>query len=288
MEVAVVGVIAYVSFLLAEALHLSGILSLFVCALVISHYALCRLSRPARATMLHAFNTLALVAEQLIFIYCGLAALDRAAWTIARPGLVLSLVAVVGCLLLAARAVAVAAALALSNWMAAPGAPRISAAEALVVWWAGCMRGAVSVAIAAHHFAVVAPGANRTPLAPPAPGSTEEEQMRTHASVIAAAFLVVLISTILFSSLTRPFLALVLPAAMAGSPHPPSPCDADAMQDADAPPEDGAAASWLHRTWAAADARYLAPLLGSTWEASAAAARDEHQRGAYTELLSRF
>jgi hypothetical protein len=45
-------------------------------------------------------------------------------------------------------------------WLQGSAAHRISFREAAVVWWAGSMRGAVSmIAIATtHHFAVVTPG----------------------------------------------------------------------------------------------------------------------------------
>jgi sodium/hydrogen exchanger-like protein 6/7 len=308
LEVAVVGVMAYCAFLLAEALRLSGILALFAAALAISHYGLRCLSRGARSTTRHAFDTLAFVCEQLIFLYTGVAALDRAAWEVARPGEVLALLGTLGALLLLARALTVLAVMALSNALAG-GAParRMSVREACVVWWAGLMRGAVSVAIATHHFAVAAPGAPRAP--PPPAGSAEAEELRTHASVVATAFLIVLISTVLFSGCTCPFLARVLPSAMAGAAANTAAaapaCRRRSVWDAEADESSGGernnddahengdgdgdadAPGWLHRAWRAADERFLAPLLGGAgaWEAQEAAMSGE--RGAYTELLSR-
>jgi NhaP-type Na+/H+ or K+/H+ antiporter len=190
LEVAVIGVLAYISFLLAEACHLSGILALFAAALAVSHYGMRCLSRAARSTTAHAFATLSFVCEQLIFLYTGLAALDRAAWTVARPTEVLALLGTLGALLLGARALTVAVVTAIGNRIAGRRS-HMGAREAMVVWWAGLMRGAVSVAIATHHFAVVAPGAPRLP--PPLPGSPEAEELRTHASVIATSFIIVLI-----------------------------------------------------------------------------------------------
>jgi sodium/hydrogen exchanger-like protein 6/7 len=312
LEVAVVGVMAYCAFLLAEALRLSGILALFAAALAISHYGLRCLSRGARSTTRHAFDTLAFVCEQLIFLYTGVAALDRAAWEVARPGEVLALLGTLGALLLIARALTVLAVMALGNALAGGAAARrMSVREACVVWWAGLMRGAVSVAIATHHFAVAAPGAPRAP--PPPPGTPEAEELRTHASVVATSFLLVLISTVIFSGFTRPFLARVLPSAMAGaaaaSTAAPacrrrsggggasaslSSWDAEAEASAMAHGENedddadgGDAPGWLHRVWRAADERFLAPLLGGAgaWEAQEAALSGE--RGAYTELLNR-
>ena len=294
LEVAVVGVLAYISFLLAEAVHLSGILSLFAAALAVSHYAMRCLSRGARSTTLHAFETLSFVCEQLIFLYTGVAALDRAAWAIARPGEVLVLIATIGVLLLAGRAVTVAAVMVTSKLLGARRA--MSAREACVVWWAGLMRGAVSVAIATHHFAVVAPGTAHAALPPD--GTPAAEEMRTHASVVATSFIIVLASTVVFSAGTRPFLSRVLPSAMAGTATAQRDAANGAWPGVDLPLQEeelvprrqgdddgGEDAPLLHRLWRAADERYLAPLLGgpAAWEAQEQAARDER----YTELLSR-
>ena len=293
LEVAVNAVVAYVAFLLAEALGLSGILSLFVAALAISHYGLRCMSRAARSTTLNASSTMSFLCEQVIFVYTGLAALDRAAWTLARPSEVVALVASLGTLLLASRALSVAAVAATGSCLQSSAAHRISLREAAVVWWAGATRGAVSIAIATHHFAVVAPG-RETRLPQPHPGTPEAEELRTHASVLAAAFLLVLLSTIVFSAGTRPFLLRVLPEAIADEGHsggngngtcawPGAPADENGVTSAQpdgAADDDGSpgtpTTSWLHRAWRGMDER-LAPLLLQ-------APPVDRLHGAYTEM----
>ena len=259
LEVAVISLVAYLAYLLAESLGLSGILSIFVAALAVSHYGMRCISRPARNVTLHAVSALSFLSEQTIFVYTGLATLDRAVWALARPGEVFALVSSVGALLLASRALTVAAVAVAGNWLHGPSAHCISFREAAVVWWAGSMRGAVSVAIATHHFAVVAPGRGAMLV----PNTSEaDDELRTRASVIAATFFTVLGSTIVFSAGTRPFLLRVLPEAVASADGAHGACtsplvDADG---GDAPSEENEA-SWLHRMWRGMDERYLAPLL---------------------------
>ena len=140
---------AYLSYLMGDVLGFSGILSLFVCAVAISHYALhnisgtrCQESRPpvgmgvggglasqsggassdasagpppsqpagrwqlstrpphlaspptstprcaveSRTTTIYAFHTLSYVSEGIIFVYCGLDALDPLKWQVGRAG----------------------------------------------------------------------------------------------------------------------------------------------------------------------------------------------------------
>ena len=263
LEVAVIAVMAYIAFLLAEAGGLSGILALFVAALAISHYGLRCISPLARSTTLYAFSTLSFLCEQIIFVYTGIAALDRAAWAMARPGEVFALVASLGTLLLASRALTVAAVAVAGNWLQGSAGHRISRREAAVVVWAGSMRGAVSIAIATHHFAVVTPG-RETRLPQPPPGTPEAEQLRTHASVIAAAFLIVLLSTICFSAGTHRFLQLVLPEAVAaadGNGHSECAWPSNSAPDDVAAADEAEDGGMLHRVWRGIDEGYLSPLL---------------------------
>lgn len=281
LEFAVISLGAYLAFLLAESLQLSGILSLFVAALAISHYGLRCISREARSTTLHAFSALSFICEQTIFVYTGIATLDRAAWAWARPGEVFALVSSLGALILASRALTVAAVAAIgkhdgpaaSRYASSGGgslANHISFPGAAVVWWAGAMRGAVSVAMATKHFAVMTPGrAEIHPL--PQPGTPEAAELHTRASVIAACLIIVCVSTVFCSACTRPFLLRVLPEAVACADGERAACLDDAEVD------DGYE-SMLQRVWRGMDDRYLAPLLLQEHAPS------NRQSGAYTEL----
>lgn len=59
-EVALIGMLGYLSYLAGELAGLSGIVTLFCCAVAISHYALHNVSAPARVT---------LVTQPSFFIY---------------------------------------------------------------------------------------------------------------------------------------------------------------------------------------------------------------------------
>ena len=202
-------------------------------------------------------------------------------------------VATLGTLLLLTRALAVFPALAAGNMLSRNTAREqisracaclagavlclrlfvfVTVRESAVIWWAGSTRGAVSIAIATHQFAVAPPMARTDDPA-------KAELQRSNASVIAAATLIVLTSSICFSGLTRPFLARVLPSALAGAAEASAELYSSLAEDEAPSPR----SNWLFRAWDAVDRRYLAPVLGS--EAS------EHARlihsGHTTELLER-
>lgn len=79
-EVSLVGALAFLCYLIAELLGLSGILALFFCGMAVSHYALQHVSRPSQAALLNAFRTLSYLLEGFIFLYVGRDALDPVKW----------------------------------------------------------------------------------------------------------------------------------------------------------------------------------------------------------------
>ena len=83
-EVALVGMLGYLSYLTGELLGLSGIVTLFCCAVAISHYALHNVSSMSRVTIVSAFQTLSYVSEGAIFIYVGMDMLDPIKWKVCR------------------------------------------------------------------------------------------------------------------------------------------------------------------------------------------------------------
>jgi NhaP-type Na+/H+ or K+/H+ antiporter len=103
-EVALVGAMAFLSYLIGELAGLSGILSLFFCGMAVSHYALQHVSRTSRAALLNAFATLSYLLEGLIFLYVGRDALDPVKWANARFMQTLFLVVVIAALVALSRA----------------------------------------------------------------------------------------------------------------------------------------------------------------------------------------
>uniref|UniRef100_A0A453AS00 Cation/H+ exchanger transmembrane domain-containing protein n=1 Tax=Aegilops tauschii subsp. strangulata TaxID=200361 RepID=A0A453AS00_AEGTS len=87
-EVALVMLMAYLSYMLAELLDLSGILTVFFCGIVMSHYTWHNVTESSRVTTKHAFATLSFIAETFLFLYVGMDALDIEKWKFASdsPG----------------------------------------------------------------------------------------------------------------------------------------------------------------------------------------------------------
>jgi len=72
LEFALMLCFIYTPYALAEGVHLSGIMSILFCGLVMSHYTHYNLSPVTQITMQQTMRTLAFVCETSIFIYLGL------------------------------------------------------------------------------------------------------------------------------------------------------------------------------------------------------------------------
>ena len=72
LETALMFIFAYLPYLLAEALNLSGIMAILFGGIVMSHYSHFNLSTPSQLTCQQTFRTIALIAETAIFAYMGL------------------------------------------------------------------------------------------------------------------------------------------------------------------------------------------------------------------------
>ena len=59
----------------------AGVVSLFVCGVVLAHYNWHNLSHPAKLVTGHICKTLVFVAETIVFAYLGLSASDPTVWT---------------------------------------------------------------------------------------------------------------------------------------------------------------------------------------------------------------
>ncbi|KAG6392996.1 hypothetical protein SASPL_147226 [Salvia splendens] len=81
-EVAIMMLMAYLSYMSAELFYLSGILTVFFCGIVMSHYTWHNVTQNSRVTTKHTFATMSFVAETFIFLYVGMDALDIEKWTV--------------------------------------------------------------------------------------------------------------------------------------------------------------------------------------------------------------
>ncbi|KAJ1259147.1 hypothetical protein BS78_10G131800 [Paspalum vaginatum] len=196
-EVALMALMAYLSYMLAELLELSGILTVFFCGIVMSHYAWHNVTESSRITTKHIFATLSFIAETFIFLYVGMDALDIDKWKTSKASFKtsISIFGIIILLVLLGRAAFVFPISILSNTMSGSSERTpITFKHQAVIWWAGLMRGAVSIALAYNQFTFS--GVTSDPV---------------HASIITSTIIVVFFTTLVFGFLTRPLISAVLP-----------------------------------------------------------------------------
>ncbi|XP_058770505.1 sodium/hydrogen exchanger 2-like [Vicia villosa] len=195
-EVALMMLMAYLSYMLAELFYLSGILTVFFCGIVMSHYTWHNVTESSRVTTKHSFATLSFVAEIFIFLYVGMDALDIEKWKFVSdsPGTSIATSSVLLGLILLGRAAFVFPLSYLSNLTKKSQYQKISFRQQVIIWWAGLMRGAVSMALAYNQFTM-----------------SGHTQLRSNAIMITSTITVVLFSTVVFGLLTKPLIRLLLP-----------------------------------------------------------------------------
>lgn len=150
-EIALMVLMAYLSYMLAELLQLSGILTVFFCGIVMSHYAWHNVTENSRITTRHIFATMSFIAEVFIFLYVGMDALDMEKWKVAKLSFetALGIDATVVFLILLGRAAFIFPLSSLSNRINKHAdRTSITFKHQVIIWWAGLMRGAVSIALA--------------------------------------------------------------------------------------------------------------------------------------------
>ncbi|CAL8467488.1 g7026 [Coccomyxa elongata] len=197
-EVALIGMLGYLSYLCGELAGLSGIVTLFCCAVAISHYALHNISAPARVTLVRSCQTLSYVSEGAIFIYVGMDTLDPLKWKNTYFGETVWLFCVLLLLTMLGRAAFVFPFSMLHNWCSRQE-EQLSFKEMIVIWWAGLIRGAVSVALVYYYFD---------------PKGQSEDSHR--ATLIATTLVVVMFSITVFGAITKPLLDLTLRGSSRG------------------------------------------------------------------------
>ncbi|CAL9133285.1 Sodium hydrogen exchanger [Musa troglodytarum] len=195
-EVALMILMAYLSYMLAELLNLSGILTVFFCGIVMSHYTWHNVTESSRVTTKHAFATLSFIAEIFLFLYVGMDALDIEKWRFVSdsPGKSLRVSSILLGLVLVGRAAFVFPLSFLSNLTKKSTDERIIFKQQVTIWWAGLMRGAVSIALAYNQFT-----------------RSGHTQLRGNAFLITSTITVVLFSTVVFGLMTKPLIRFLLP-----------------------------------------------------------------------------
>ncbi|MCO5560629.1 hypothetical protein L7F22_014245 [Adiantum nelumboides] len=217
-EIAIMILMAYFSYMIAELLYLSGILTVFFCGIVMSHYTWHNVTESSKITTRHTFATLSFIAETFIFLYVGMDALDLDKWSrtdvsaATSAGLSATLMLVV----LLGRAAFVFPLSAFSNLVRRAPGTRINGRQQVIIWWAGLMRGAVSIALAYNKFSAISP---------------------VNATMITSTIIVVLFSTVVFGLLTKPLILWLLPPHLRSSvdSEPTTPKDTSFSSDLQTP-----------------------------------------------------
>ncbi|KAJ4844685.1 Sodium/hydrogen exchanger 2 [Turnera subulata] len=207
-EVALMILMAYLSYMLAEIFYLSAILTVFFCGIVMSHYTWHNVTESSRVTTKHAFATLSFIAEIFIFLYVGMDALDIEKWKFISdsPGTSVGISSILLGLVLVGRAAFVFPLSFLSNLTKKHPYEKIGIKQQVTIWWAGLMRGAVSMALAYNQFT-----------------RSGHTQLHGHAIMITSTITVVLFSTVVFGLMTKPLVRILLPSPKHTSDEPSSP-----------------------------------------------------------------
>ncbi|KAE8685560.1 Sodium/hydrogen exchanger 2 [Hibiscus syriacus] len=145
----------------------------------------------------HAFATLSFVAEIFIFLYVGMDALDIEKWNVISdsPGELIGVSAILLGLILVGRAAFVFPLSFISNFTKKASHEKLHFKQQVTIWWAGLMRGAVSMALAYNQFT-----------------SLGHTQLRGNAMMITSTISVVLFSTVVFGLMTKPLVSILLPS----------------------------------------------------------------------------
>ncbi|XP_057855358.1 sodium/hydrogen exchanger 1 isoform X2 [Cryptomeria japonica] len=193
-EIAIMLLMAYLSYMLAELGNLSGILTVFFCGIVMSHYTWHNVTQSSRITTRHAFATMSFIAETFIFLYVGMDALDIDKWKMVEgsPGKSAEIAAILLSLILVGRAAFVFPIAWLSNCCRALDA-KLEYKQQIIIWWSGLMRGSVSMALAYRQFTTS--------------GTTK---LQGHARMITSTIIVVVFSTGVVCWKMRGFIASIL------------------------------------------------------------------------------
>uniref|UniRef100_A0A453ARZ0 Cation/H+ exchanger transmembrane domain-containing protein n=4 Tax=Triticinae TaxID=1648030 RepID=A0A453ARZ0_AEGTS len=172
-----------------------------------SHYTWHNVTESSRVTTKHAFATLSFIAETFLFLYVGMDALDIEKWKFASdsPGKSIGISSILLGLVLVGRAAFVFPLSFLSNLTKKTELEKISWRQQIVIWWAGLMRGAVSIALAYNKFT-----------------RSGHTQLHGNAIMITSTITVVLFSTMLFGILTKPLIRFLLPASSNGAASDPA------------------------------------------------------------------
>ena len=140
-ESAAIFAFAYVSYVLAELWHLSGIIALLVCSVVMANYAWYNLSPQGKQSSVVIFAFLGQVAEAFVFSYLGLTFFSYSTYSWSTDLIILEL-----CVVMLGRFLATFGLIGLLKICRYEkhNPKRITCKELLFIWYAGLIRGAIA------------------------------------------------------------------------------------------------------------------------------------------------
>ena len=177
-ETSLMILIAYLSYQVAEVLKLSGIISLFVCGIVMAHYTFHNLSEESQKGTVLAFDTVGYLAEALVFAYLGLTVF----WIDTKEFHTLFII-LMALVLAFARFISIF--LLPCILFLCKKDLKLHSKELKIIWYSGLIRGAIAFALCFH---VDTPNKN---------------------IIIATTISIVLITTFILSTLLQSFAAYI-------------------------------------------------------------------------------
>eukprot|EP00727_Mastigamoeba_balamuthi_P011828 m51a1_g7268 putative sodium hydrogen exchanger 3 (584) ;mRNA; r:210090-212502 len=224
--------VAYFSYVSADCVGMSGVISLFVCAIVMSHYCWYTISTRARVSLFTAAGTLDFVAQTIVFFCIGLFLFGRPHPWVEDEWNPVLISLTVG-LLFVSRALNVfPLSLVINLWRKS----RIPLRHQAVVWWCG-MRGVVTLLLA---FGL---------------------RVANRQGLINATFVVVFFTNIFVGLTTKPLVRKMDVGSCEEHVNVLDPMS-DARTSLYNTRSSRASRSAFSRAWRAVDDRFLKPLLG--------------------------
>ncbi|KAF8409666.1 hypothetical protein HHK36_005745 [Tetracentron sinense] len=200
-EISLMVLTAYLSYMLAELLHLSGILTVFFCGIVMSHYAWHNVTKNSKiATRQTCICDDVVYCRNIHLSLCGhgrsrhgemeneqVESVTVIFFLLYSFGTSMGIYSIIILLISLGRAAFVFPLSALSNHMHKNAEIiRITFKHQIIIWWAGLMRGAVSIALAFKQFTYS--GVTWDPV---------------HATMVTNTIIVVLCSTLVLNLISK-------------------------------------------------------------------------------------
>ena len=183
----------FLSYLSAEWVGFSGVFSTFFCGITMSHYSWHNLSPSAKVSSVYLFRVLSFLAELVMLLSCGLDIWSSQLWHTdahTKQKMWNQIIAFAGIITVSVTVVRFAITLPFVSLINSWRLPdqRISWQNTMALAWSGCVRGALTLALAVNHFL----------------GGGGGEVGDENRTIAAAAMIAIFFSTIVLGGATPP------------------------------------------------------------------------------------